>query len=412
MMEPEEKKPDDTATVEPDDKSPVRRPRPAIRLIGVGGAGGNAVSRLLNKVSADIECSAINCDGQALSRCPLERKLLIGEQVVRGLGAGSDPEVGQRVAEASVSDLTKWVTGADVVVLVAGLGGGTGGPVAGAAAKAATAAGALTLAFPVLPFSFEGVRRRKQADASLAALRQHCDAAIPLPNDLLLQQMGEETPAAEVLRRSDEWVGLAIQSLRDVLCSPGEINLDLGNLRRVFRHRGGKTLFGFGRGGGERASDSAFSDFLLCPLLHSPEFASRAENLLINVSAGPDFSMSAFHDLVKRVTERFGRDGHIAMGLAIEERLRGSVEIFVLGTTDIGRPGAATRRPAAKPEPAPVPPKPSQTLIPAQSKPNQEEFGFETQDHRGFFNRSEANRFEGEDLDIPTYLRRGIKISL
>ncbi len=411
-MESSENQPDDQATVELDDNPPVRPPRPTIRLVGVGGAGANAVSRLRDEVSTDIECSAINCDAQALSRCPLEQKLLIGEQVVRGLGAGGDPEVGQRVAEASMSDLAKWVTGADVVVLVAGLGGGTGGPVASATAKAATEAGALTLAFPVLPFSFEGVRRRKQADTALAALRQHCDAAIPLPNDLLLQQMGDETPAAEVLRRSDEWVGLAIQSLRDVLCSPGDINLDLGNLRRVFRHRGGKTLFGFGRGNGERAADSAFSDFLLCPLLHSPEFASRAENLLINVSAGPDFAMSAFHDLVKRVTERFGRDGHIAMGLAIEERLQGEVEIFVLGTTDIGRPGAAARRPAAKSEPAPVQTKPSKSLTPAPAKPNQEEFGFDTQDRRGFFNRSETNRFEGEDLDIPTYLRRGIKISL
>ena len=386
--------------------------RLTFRLLGIGGAGTNAVSRLAAERSEEIECFAINSDFQALERCSLERKLRVGEGVSRGLGAGGDPEVGERVAEACRPELAKCVAGADLVVLVAGMGGGTGGPVACAAAKAATEAGALTLAFAVMPFSFEGGRRRKQAETSLSALRQHCDAAIPLPNDLLLQQMGDDTPALEVLRRSDEWIGLALESIRAVLCSPGEINLDFGNLRRVFRHRGGKTLFGFGRGEGEKPGDAAFSDLLMCPLFHSPEFAGRAENLLINVTAGPDFPMSGYHNLVQRVTERFGRDGHIAMGLAMEERLRGRVEVFVLGTTDVGRPRANTRPSMAKPEPAPARNKGPKSEPPPPSKANQEEFGFKTDDHRGFFHRSETNRFEGEDLDVPTYLRRGIKISL
>ncbi len=396
-----------------------------IRLFGLGGAGMNAAARLSLQGLAGIELHAVNTDSQALSRCSLEHKHLAGEGVTRGLGAGGDPELGQRAAEAERGEMERWMAGADVVFLVTGLGGGTGGPLARVAAEAAEKAGALTLGFAVMPFSFEGTRRRRQAEDALAALRQVCSAVVPLPNDMLLQQLGEDAPVLDVLRKSDEWIVRAVGSIRDVLCRPGQINLDLGDLKRVFPKPGGKTLCGFGSGEGERPADNAFSDLLMCPLLHTPEFASRADHLLVNVSAGPDLAINELHKLADRIGEHFGRDGRFALGAAIEDGWRGRVEICVLGASDIGGGSTASDRRNSAAASSQVPASRRSTPERAKkrsssgkqttgpTKSSQEEFGFEeTTDKRGLFDRSESNTFEGEDLDVPTYFRRGIRISL
>ncbi len=395
-----------------------------MKLFGIGGAGMNVAARLEKESLGDIEVIGFNADSQGLSACSLNRKILIGERITRGLGAGGDPEIGARVAESARPVFDKWIQGADVVFLTVGLGGGTGGPAACAAGEAASRSGALVIAFAVQPFSFEGPRRQKQADQALIALRKSCDAVIPLPNDILLQEMGETTPVLEVFQRSDDWIVRGVRSLWSILSRPGEINLDLADLRQVFRQRGGKTLYGLGMGSGERCAHAAYKDMLMCPLLHSPEFCARADHLLINLCVGPGFTMNDVHETVNRITERFGRDGHIMMGVAIDESLAGGIEICVLGTTEVDRPSPSAtrhRRQALTPRPAQPDSRKSggersgagghAPKVAAVAKPQQREFGFEEEDRRGYFDRSESNLYEGEDLDVPTYLRRGIRIS-
>ncbi len=391
-----------------------------IRLLGVGGAGVNAVERLAGSDLGDVEPIAVNTDEQALSACAVPETMLVGQSITRGLSAGGDPEIGRQVAETCRAVFDARMQDGEVVVIITGLGGGTGGPVACAAAEAANRAGALVVAFAVLPFSFEGSRRQKQAEEALVALRRCCDAVIPLANDLLLQQMGEKTPIFDVFRLSDEWIARGVRSLWGILNRPGQINLDLADLRRVFRQKGGKTLYGLGSGSGERCAEAAFKDLLLCPLLHSPEFSSRADHLLVSVSAGPEFTMTDFHDLVNRVRERFGRDGHLAMGLAVDEAISGKIDVCVLGSTEIDseRSGNVRRQSRDRPM-TPAPARGNNAggndqggVQAVKSRARQREFGFEEGDRRGFFDRSESNVYEGEDLDVPTYLRRGIRISI
>lgn len=398
-----------------------------IKLFGIGGAGMNAASRLATENLGEVDLIAVNTDTQALTACGLEKRFLVGETVTRGLSAGGDPEMGRRVAETAASGFDNWMRGADVVFLVTGLGGGTGGPVTCAAAEAASRTGALTVTFAVLPFSFEGTRRQKQAEESLAALRKSCDAVIPLPNDILLQQMGENAPVLEVFRESDDWIARGVRSIWSLLTHSGQINLDLGDLRQVFRQKGGKTLYGLGTADEEGGVDAAFKDLLMCPLLHTPEFASRADHLLVHVSAGPGFAMSDFQETVQRIGERFGRDGHLAMGVVLDGQFSGRVEICVLGTTEIDRGRLDSGRRQSRKQASPAR-ESGQALLSgagaargdgaeskkeaaAALKARQREFGFDEDERRGFFDRSESNVYEGEDLDVPTYLRRGIRIS-
>jgi len=412
-----------------------------IKLLGIGGGGSNAVDRLKMENLDRLQLAVVNTDFKALSTSPVQDKVLIGTSVTRGLSAGGDPTLGYAAADADRDKIAEVVRGSDLVFLVAGLGGGTGSGATPVVAEVAMEAGALVIAFVTLPFSFEGGRRRKQAEEALAELRANCHAVIPLANDLLLQEGTEQTSVLDAFARADVWIGRGVKSIWGMLARTGLINLDFQALRQAFQQRGGKTLFGLGVGEGENAPLAAFNDLKQCPLLHTPEFARKADRLMVNITGGADLSLTRVNELMTAVTEEFGKEAHVIMGAVIDESLQGKVEVCVLGTTDLGgrnfvrRPAPAARKPekpAASSTSTAAETNPTvKTTLTAESgsrspvlattvhngakKPEQEEFGFGgsgPETARGSFDKSDRNLFEGQDLDVPTYLRKGIKISV
>ena len=407
-----------------------------IKLVGVGGGGSNAVDRLKMENLDRLQLAVINTDFKALSTSPVQDKVLIGTGLTRGLSAGGDPELGRKGAEADADKIAEIVKGTDLIFLVAGLGGGTGSGAAPVVAEIAAEAGAFVIAFVTLPFSFEGGRRRRQAEEALAELRRVCDAVIPLANDMLLQEGTEQTSVLDSFAQADEWIGRGVKSIWAMLSRTGLINVDFTALRQVFQQRGGKTLFGLGVGEGENPAQAALEDLKQCPLLHTPEYARKADRLLVNITGGPDLSLTRVNELMTALTEEFGREAHVVMGAAIDEGLQGRVEICVIGTTDLGSRNFVRRAaPPAPRKPSEKAPASTATSLAAETnssfkttvttaaaagsgtvhphKPRQGEFGFggDLADNRGSFDKSDRNLFEGQDLDVPTYLRKGIKIT-
>ncbi len=420
----------------------------AIKLVGIGGAGSNAVDRLKMENLDRLQMAVINTDHQALASSPVQDRVFIGSTVTRGLGAGGDPDLGRDAAEADREKIAAVVKDCDLVFLVAGMGGGTGSGAAPTVAQIASEAGALVIAFVTLPFTFEGGRRAKQAEDGLAALRKVCDAVIPLPNDILLQQAEEGEKALDSFARADAWIGRAVKSIWSMLFRTGLINLDFATLRQAFHTRGGKTLFGLGAGAGENAVSDAIESLKLCPLRATPEFARKADRLLVNIVGGTDLTLPKVNEIMTAVTEEFGRDSHVIMGAVIDEDMQGKVEVVVLGTSDIGGRSGGVRRPPAQSRSArpiatapaiPAGESPVEGEIPAvaaavtpapvdAAKPSsnakkitheplakpvaQDEFTFNEVESRGHFDKTDRNLFEGQDLDVPTYLRKGIRLAL
>lgn len=404
----------------------------AIKLVGVGGAGSNAVDRLKMENLERLQMAVINTDYQALSSSPVQDKVLIGMSVTRGLGAGGDPDLGREAAEADREKIAAVVKDCDLVFLIGGMGGGTGSGALPVVAETAAEAGALVIAFVTLPFSFEGGRRLKQAEEGLLALRKVCDAVIPLPNDILLQEGAEDASVLDSFARADEWIGRGVKSIWAMLFKTGLINLDFSALRQVFLQRGSKTLFGLGEGAGETCVTDTIASLKLCPLLHTPEFSRKADRLLVNIIGGTDLTLPKVNELMTAITDQFGRESHVIMGAVIDESMQNRVEVCVIGTSDMGGriggarrptpvPARATRTaPATATEGAPAAAPATATTQTAEAhaaelaaiKVAQDEFGFGEIESRGYFEKTDRNLFDGSDLDVPTYLRKGIKITL
>ncbi len=394
-----------------------------VKLIGVGGAGSSAVGRLSQATLTGLSMAVLNTDRQALAASPLDERILFGTKVTRGLGAGGDPDLGHEAAESDRDKIVEVTRGCDLIFLAAGLGGGTGTGATPAVAEIAAENGALVIAFVTMPFSFEGGRRAKQAEEGLQHLRSVCDAVIPLPNDILLQEGDDDSTVMAAFACADEWMGRGVQSIWSILSRPGLINLDFASLRQVFTSRGGKTLFALGAGAGEAAGAEAIESLALCPLLHAPENTRRADRLLINIAGGPGLTLAVVNEIMDGIRERFGRDTDIVFGALVDEQLADSVTICMLGTTEMGggRRQYPTKRPIAavtqtavqngggKQSSSRKRNEPKEELLPLG---DQDELELGEIESRGSFEKTGRNLYQGQDLDVPTYMRKGIKISL
>tara|TARA_B100001248_G_scaffold262737_1_gene262059 strand:+ start:64698 stop:65825 length:1128 start_codon:yes stop_codon:yes gene_type:complete len=370
-----------------------------IKIIGVGGAGSNAVARLNTAGLGHIPTAVVNTDAQALETCTVDQKYLIGRALTYGLGTGGDPAKGRDCAHAEAALLKELVDEVDLLFLVGGLGGGTGSGAMPAIAQMASKGSAIVIAFAAMPFAMEGGKRRQVAEDALSELRRHCHAAIALPNDLLLQQVGQEATVLEAFKQSDQWIGRGIGAITAMLLKPGLMNLDLANVRQALSITGGRALFGFGFGTGQDAPQAALNNLMLCPLLQTPDLRSHTDGLLVNILGGPELSIHAVNEMLAFITEKFGGRENVAVGAVVDERYREKVGVCVLGVTDIGK-GAHHA--------------PNQKFItkPQKDDDSQDEFTFVSKGQlRGYFDKTERNYFEGEDLDVPTYLRKGIKIN-
>ncbi len=428
-----------------------------VKIIGVGGAGTNAVDRFHFDVIPGVRLAAINTDAQALASSLLEEKVMIGRGVTRGLSTGGEADLGRKAALSDRDKITHVIGSANLVFLVAGLGGGTGSGALPVIAEIAAERGAQVIAFVALPFTMEGNRRRQQADDALRELRQVCDAVIPIPNDVLLQDVADNATVLDAFAKVDSWISQGIRSICTMLFNTGMINIDFSTLKQAFISRGGKTLFGLGKGTGEDYAKNALKDLFMCPLLHLPESATCADRLLVNIIGGTDLSLAQVNEIMEMITEKFNSSDSTVIGAVVDERLNQTLEICVIGTTDIGghkravRPNPPSVKPrievvgeefgsnTGEPEKQTEVAKP-QEWIPGLEKAGekgakppssvsvhasklahasktggipQNEFSFvQKEEQRGFFDKTERNLFEGQDLDVPTYLRRGIKITL
>ena len=393
-----------------------------IKIIGIGGAGNNAVDRIKLDDLGQVALAAVNTDTKSMSSSPVQEKIQIGRSITRGLSAGGEAEIGRKAAEEDIALIEKMVDGVDLVFILAGLGGGTGSGAAPVIAKAADKAGAVVLAFVTMPFTREGERRRKQAEDALTELRQCCHAVIALPNDMLLQQVDENATVLEAFTVADEWVSKGVKAIWSMLFQSGLMNVDFATLRSSFRYRGGKTLFGFGSGEGEDAVQKALADLELCPLLHLPDYKyAKADTLILNICGGPGLAMSQVNEIMDAVCEKFGSRQNTVLGAVIDGAMKDAIRITVIGATDVANSPQAQaprltnqRRPNAAPAPAPASPAAVAEADAARldKKASQHEFDFQNAEERGFFDSTEANLYNGEDLDIPTFLRRGIRIQL
>lgn len=395
-----------------------------IKIIGIGGAGTNAVDRIKLEDLEQVHLTAIDTDSQVLSASPVEETFLLGKTVTGGKSAGGSADKGQMAAEADRDSLQQIVTGVDLVFILAGLGGGTGSGAAPVIAELAAQEGALVIAFTPLPFEREGQNRCNRARNAMEALQKQCHAVISLPNDLIFKQVDETATLMEAFAMADKWIKLGVHSIWSMLFNTGLINVDFSTLQSALAEPGGRTIFGTGYGKGDNCLEQALQDLDNCPLLHLPDagFIRDTDQLILNLTGGPDLTMAMVNKAMDQVTQKIGSRNSIIMGASIDGSFYNQLRITVMGTVR-GVPSSKSATKAKKKEELPVSPplKPVESfeeLIPlpaertaAMTKEEQDEFAFPKQeDNRGLFEKTGRNIYEGEDLDIPTYLRRGVKI--
>lgn len=399
-----------------------------MKIIGIGGAGTNAVDRMKLDDLEQIHIAVADTDGQVLAVSPVEEKVLLVNANGAGKSAGGSPASGRKAAEISEAALRNAVEGMDIVFLIAGMGGGTGSGAAPLIAEMAADDGALVIAFVTLPFAREGKLRARMADEALAALRLRAHAVICLPNDTVFKHIDPNSSFMEAFAHADKWIKLGIQSIWSMVFSTGMVNVDFSTLQTALANRGNRTLFATGYGSGEDFVANALKDLADCPLLSSPEHGSSFETdqLIVHLSGGPDLSFAMVDTVMEAVSKRFACDNSMVMGASIDGNFYGKLRITVIGST---RPRTNLRKgydpvPSASissnaPKPERLKPAPEEILPAAKSaeatveaaRRAQEEFAFaEESDDRGLFAKVSANLYEGVDLDIPTYLRRGIRL--
>lgn len=300
-----------------------------VKVIGVGGAGGAAVNRMVEAGVNGVEFIAVNTDAQALHHSKAQQKIHIGKDTTRGLGAGADPGVGRRAAEESKEDISKAVEGADMVFVTIGAGGGTGSGAGAIVAQAATDSGALVIAFATKPFAFEGEKRRRNAEVAIEQLRQAVDTLIIIPNDRLLQTIDRQTPLLEAFKVADDVLRQGVQGITDLITVHGLINLDFADVKTVMDDAG-SALMGIGRASGDNRAIQAAQQAIESPLLEVS--IDGARGILFNVIGGPDMTMHEINSAAETITSAADPDANIIFGATINPDLEGELIITVVAT--------------------------------------------------------------------------------
>ncbi|HSX23920.1 MAG TPA: cell division protein FtsZ [Candidatus Saccharimonadales bacterium] len=300
-----------------------------IKVIGVGGAGGAAINRMVAAGVEGVEFVVVNTDAQALHHSKAQTKIHIGRDATRGLGAGADPAIGQKAAQESIEDIRKAVSGADMVFVTIGAGGGTGSGAGHIVAEAAQAEGALVVGFATKPFAFEGEKRRRNADIAIENLRKAVDTLIIIPNDRLLQTIDRQTPLLEAFKVADDVLRQGVQGISDLITVHGLINLDFADVRTVMSHAG-SALMGIGRASGEDRAARAAQQAIESPLLEVS--IDGARGILFNVIGGSDMSMHEINQAAETITGAADPEANIIFGATISPDLEGEIIITVVAT--------------------------------------------------------------------------------
>ncbi|HSX44524.1 MAG TPA: cell division protein FtsZ [Candidatus Saccharimonadales bacterium] len=300
-----------------------------IKVIGVGGAGGAAINRMVEAGVEGVEFVAINTDAQALHHSKAQTKVHIGSDTTRGLGAGAEPKVGQKAAEESIEDIKKAVQGADMAFITIGGGGGTGSGAGHIVAKLASESGSLVIGFATKPFAFEGEKRRRNAEIAIDNLRKTVDTLIIIPNDRLLQTIDRQTPLLEAFKVADDVLRQGVQGISDLITVHGLINLDFADVKTVMKDAG-SALMGIGRATGENRAIQAAQQAVDSPLLEVS--IDGARGILFNVIGGHDMTMHEINTAAETITSAADPDANIIFGATINPDLEGELIITVVAT--------------------------------------------------------------------------------
>ncbi|MBQ4649669.1 MAG: cell division protein FtsZ [Firmicutes bacterium] len=321
-----------------------------IKVVGVGGGGCNAVNRMVEAELKGVDFIAVNTDRQALNRCVAETKVQIGEKLTRGLGAGANPEIGQKAAEETLDEITGLLDGSDMVFITAGMGGGTGTGAAPIIAKAAKDMGILTVGVVTKPFSFEGAKRRKQAELGINFLKKYVDSLVIVPNDKLLANCEKNTSMIQAFAMADDVLRQGVQGISDLISDFALINVDFADVKSVMTDRGVAHM-GVGHGTGENRAQDAVKAAIESPLLETTIKGAKA--ILLYVSGGYDLGMLEVSEIANLVEEQADRDCILIFGAAVNEDMQDEVSITVIATGfDEGLENSSGSGQAPKAEPA------------------------------------------------------------
>ena len=301
-----------------------------MKVVGIGGAGGNAVNRMIDEELEGVEFISINTDSQARKSSRAQVTLQVGKKLTRGLGAGARPEVGRPALAESEEDVRRALEGADLVFVTAGMGGGTGTGAAPMVAEIARDMGALTIGIITRPFSFEGKKRERQADQGLTELRRCVDTMIVVPNDRLLAVVPKGTSFRDALKKADEILLHATQGISDLISVTGEINVDFADVRTVMASRG-PALMGSGFGEGENRAQEAAQEAISSPLLDEVSIAG-ARGVLINITGGMDLAIDEVTEISSIIQEGAGDEAEIIFGAVHDPDLEGKIRVTVIAT--------------------------------------------------------------------------------
>ncbi len=381
-----------------------------IKVIGVGGGGGNAVNRMINEGMGGVDFITINTDGQALMLSQSKTRVRIGDKLTRGLGAGGNPEVGKKAAEESADELYEVLRGADMVFITCGMGGGTGTGAAPVIAQICKELGSLTIGVVTKPFSFEGKRRQDSAEAGIEALKSQVDTLIVIPNDRLLQIADKRSSLQDAFRIADDVLRQGIQGISELITVPGLINLDFADVRTIMSE-GGAALMAVGLASGEdrarKAAEAAVSSHLLDVTIDG------ARGILFNVTGGPDLSLFEVNEAAAIIKDTAHPDVNLIFGAVIDPNIGDAVRITVIATGfeqsrvarrqvqtgTVAQPGQVPQpavRPAGQPQPVQQR-RPVQPSAPAQPPSEPQQPANTGQDFK---------LYDSDNIEIPTFLRK------
>lgn len=381
-----------------------------IKVIGVGGGGGNAVNTMIRSQVDGVEFLTANTDAQALKRSEASMKIQLGGHLTKGLGAGANPEIGKQAAKEDHQRLVEMFSGSDMVFVAAGMGGGTGTGAAPVIAEAAKEAGALTVGVVTKPFTREGRQRMKRADQGIAELREVVDSLIVVPNDRLLGLAGKNMSILDAFKPADDVLRQAVQGISDLITTEGLINVDFADVRTVMSNRG-MAMMGIGVAEGERRAAEAAHNAISSPLLEEVDI-SGAMGVLVNISGSSSMTMEEFEEASTIIHEKVHEDANIIVGLVIDENLGERIKITAIAT-GFGEIFAEDDKPKAKD----IVEQRSQMLAQAGAKvdfdvpthirkqQNNESYGRRTRD---LPNQTRDLFVDDEQFDIPTFLRRRV----
>ncbi|HEX2717484.1 MAG TPA: cell division protein FtsZ [Gemmatimonadaceae bacterium] len=340
-----------------------------MKVVGVGGGGGNAVNRMIDERLASVEFVSVNTDAQALLSSKSDVKIQIGKKLTRGLGAGARPEIGRQAIDENRDEVLRALQGADLVFVTCGMGGGTGTGAAPVVCELAKEVGALTVGIVTRPFLFEGRKRMRQAELGIAEMRKNVDTMIVVPNERLLAVVGKGIPFQDALKKADEVLLHATQGISSLISVTGLVNVDFADVRTVMQE-GGSALMGTGIGRGENRAMEAAQQAIASPLLDNVSI-SGATGVLVNITGGADLTLGEVHQINEIIHDAVGDDAEIIFGAVHEPAMQGEIRVTVIATgfdkaMQLG--GAPAAEPIVSPSKgAPVIPFPRAARVPSMT---------------------------------------------